>query len=208
MRNNFERTNPHWPRRDRLPTRSRGKLYLYICVFVYLYFCICICATQKPRHKCGATRSNGWVPLPHDLILTTANGLWLGDGGNDDDDDQWWWWWWLSEMILKVCSISFTVSADLFKYGFTPTSCSLFLSKVCLCVKGDRKIRIKKKIRLNCFQNLVNCGRWQDCVKWIFLQRVGCWRTRTRGRTYCGVFTLTLGDTALCICICIVVSSH
>ena len=46
-------------------------------------------ATQKPRHKCAATRSNGWLPLPHDLILTTANGLWFGRGGDEDDVFKW-----------------------------------------------------------------------------------------------------------------------
>ena len=121
-------------------------------------------------------------------------------------------------MILKVCSISFTVSADLFKYGFTPTSCSLFLSKVCLCVKGDRKIRIKKKIRLNCFQNLVNCGRWQDCGQINIFATGGLLKDPDAGQDvlrclhinigrhgalylylYCCVFALTSGDTVLCL---------
>ena len=85
-------------------------------------------------------------------------------------------------------------------------------------VKGDRKIGIKRKIRLNCFQNLVNCGFWQDCGQMNIFATGGLLMDPDAGQDvlrclhinigrhgalylylYCCVFALTSGDTVLCL---------
>ena len=103
-----------------------------------------------------------------------------------------------------------------------PALCSCIKS-ACVCMggerlKGDRKIGIKKKIRLNCFQNLVNCGRWQDCGQMNIFATGGLLKDPDAGQDvlrclhinigrhgalylylYCCVFALTSGDTVLCL---------